>query len=143
MLRVVLDTNVLIAAARSRRGASFRVLSLVGTGRFETALSVPLVLEYEEALLARTAPHAWSRAQVDDVLDYLCSVGFAVQPSFLWRPALPDPDDDFILDLAVAAGCTAIVTFNARDFRGAGAFGVAVWTPHQLLQQIGDIPWRR
>ncbi len=143
MLRVVLDTNVLVAAARSRRGASFRVLSFVGRGRFEIALSVPLVLEYEEALLTRTAPQAWSRAQVDDVLDYLCSVGRATQPSFLWRPALPDPDDDFILDLAVAAGCTAIVTFNAGDFRGADEFGVAVWTPQQLLQQIGDIPWPR
>jgi predicted nucleic acid-binding protein len=141
MPRVVLHTNVLVAAARSRQGASFRVLSLVGTGRFEIALSGPLVLEYEEALLTRTGPHAWSRAQVDDVLDYLCSVGRATQPSFLWRPALPDPDDDFILDLAVAAGCTAIVTFNAHDFRGAGAFGVAAWTPQQLLQQIGDIPW--
>ena len=50
-LTVVLDTNVLEAAFRSRRGASFAVLSLVGTGCFEIAVSVPLVLEYEEVLL--------------------------------------------------------------------------------------------
>src|SRR5437773_2078290 len=102
MLRAVLDTNVLGAGSRSRLGASFRVLSLVGTGRFEIAISVPLVLEYEEALLDQAAGHAWSRAQIEDVLDYLCSVGRTTEPSFVWRPWLPDPDDDFILDLAVA-----------------------------------------
>lgn len=143
MLRVVLDTNVLVAAARSRIGASFRVLTLVGTGRFEVAVSVPLILEYESALVARAGPGGWSPAQVGDVLDYVCAVGIPVRPSFLWRPALPDADDDFVLELAVAAGCQAIVTFNVQDFRGAGTFGVAVWTPQQFLRRIGVIPWPR
>ena len=64
-----------------------------------------------------------------------------MEPTFLWRPALPDPDDDLLLDLAVAAGCAAIITFDAADFRSAGAFGVAVWSPQDLLRRIGDLPW--
>jgi predicted nucleic acid-binding protein len=47
---IVLDTNVIIAAQRSRRGASAKLMTLVGTGRFEVHLSVPLVLEYEDVL---------------------------------------------------------------------------------------------
>ena len=48
---IVIDTNVLVAGLRSRRGAAFKLLSLVGTGLFGINLSVPLVLEYEEVLL--------------------------------------------------------------------------------------------
>lgn len=70
--RVVLDTNVLVAGLRSRRGASFRLLSEVGRGKFEIALSVPLVLEYEDALLRHAAVTGLSTADVDAVLDYLC-----------------------------------------------------------------------
>ncbi len=51
--KVVLDTNVIIAALRSRRGASFRLVSLVDSGKFETNLSVPLVLEYEATIRAQ------------------------------------------------------------------------------------------
>lgn len=50
MVLVVLDTNVLVAGLRSRSGASFAVLGQIGTGRFDVAISVPLLLEYEDAL---------------------------------------------------------------------------------------------
>ncbi len=138
MRNVVVDTNVLIAAARSRRGASFRVLSLVGTGRFDISISVPLVLEYEAALLRLREEHAWGEREIRDVLDYLCSVGRRTSPSYLWRPTLPDPGDEHILELALAARCDAIVTFNRRDFRGVEAFGIAVWTPGELVRRIAE-----
>ena len=137
---VVLDTNVLVAALRSRSGASFRVLSLVGTGRFEIAVSVPIVFEYESALLRRAVtPHIRQR-ELAAVVDYLCSVGRHVDATYLWRPALPDADDDHVLELAVAGGCNAIVTFNARDFVPAASYGIGVWSPADLLRRIGDIP---
>jgi putative PIN family toxin of toxin-antitoxin system len=137
---VVLDTNVLIAALRSRRGASFRLLSLVGTGRFDIALSVPLVLEYE-GVANRLLPELGMNADdVGDILDYLCSVGIHRPVFFLWRPTLPDPKDDMVLELAVDAAAPVIVTFNKRDFVGADRFGVRVLTPREYLQEIGDIP---
>jgi predicted nucleic acid-binding protein len=135
---VVLDTNVLEAAFRSRRGASFAVLSLVGTGRFEIAVSVPLVLEYEEVLLRHAGEPERTETSVRDLLDYLCSAGKRQAIFFRWRATLPDPSDDMVLELAVAAGCDAIVTHNLRHFPGVQQFGVRVLRPAEFLDEIGD-----
>lgn len=134
---VVLDTNVLDAAMRSQRGASFALLSQVGTGRFDIAISVPLVLEYEEVLMRPAAEAGRSSRAVSDVLDYLCTKGKRQAIYFLWRPCLRDPNDEMVLELAVAAECTAIVTHNQRDFEPARHFGIRVLTPARFLMQIG------
>ena len=135
--RVVLDTNVLVAGLRSRQGASFRLLDLVGRGKFEIALSVPLVFEYEDALLRHAAVTGLSRRDVDAVLDYFCSVAHLQTIFFLWRPLLPDPKDDLVLELAVAAGCRTVVTYNVRDFRGGESLGVSARRPGPFLKDIG------
>ena len=137
MPRIVLDTNVLVAALRSRRGASFRLLSLVGSGRFELALPVPLVLEYEDVLLRPDMVLA-SAEDVGTALDYLCAVSHHQAVFYLWRPQLPDPNDDLLLELAVAAGCETIVTFNLRDFRGVERFGIKALRPQDFLQTLGE-----
>jgi len=134
----VLDTSVLAAAMRSRRGASFRLLSDIGSGRFEIALSVPMVLEYESILLRMLDDLPLDRADVDALLDYLCSVADRQTVFFLWRPHLRDPKDDMVLELAVASRCDAIVTFNQRDFVGSESFGIEVLTPAALLRRLGD-----
>jgi predicted nucleic acid-binding protein len=135
--RIVLDTNVLVAGLRSRQGASFRLLNEVGRGKFEIALSVPLVLEYEDALLRHASATALSRRDVDVILDYFCSVAHLQTIFFLWRPLLPDPKDDLVLELAVAAGCRTVVTYNVRDFRGGESLGVSAQRPGPFLKAIG------
>ena len=135
--QIVLDTNVLVAAFRSRRGASYRLLSLVDAGYFEINVSVPLVLEYEDVLSRpglRLAPE-----DPRDIVDYLCSIGNRHQIYFLWRPYLSDPKDDMVLELAVTAGCRYIVTFNERDFRGIERFGLQAISPIEFLRIIGDL----
>lgn len=134
--RVVLDSNVVVSALRSRRGASNRVLSLVGSGRFVHAISVALAFEYESAVLRPESGVVVARPLIDDVLDYVCSTADRQRIYFLWRPVLPDPSDDLVLEVAVHAGCTMIVTFNARDFRGAERFGVRVVTPGAFLRLL-------
>jgi predicted nucleic acid-binding protein len=138
--RVVLDTNVLVAAIRSRRGASFRLLEQIGQGHFEIVLSVALVLEYEEVLDRHAEAAGLGTSDVRDLLDYLCAAGRPQSVFYLWRPFLPDPDDDHILELAVAGGCDGIVTFNVRHFRGAERFGLSVETPRAFLERIGASP---
>ncbi|MEM9556734.1 MAG: putative toxin-antitoxin system toxin component, PIN family [Acidobacteriota bacterium] len=138
--RIVLDTNVLASALRSSRGASFRLLSLVGQGQYELCLSVPLVLEYEDVLNRPNLGLELSREQVADIIDYLCSVGHLQEVFFLWRPTLSDPKDEMILELAVASGCSWIVTFNERDFASAARFGLGVCRPQDFLARLGASP---
>jgi len=132
--QIVLDTNVLVAALKSSRGASFRLLSLIDSGRFTVNLSTPLVAEYEE-VLQREILHL-SRAEINNIIDYLCSVGKRHKIFYLWRPVLKDADDDFILELAVKCGAD-IITWNVKDFKRAGEFGIIVKTPAEFLRQIG------
>lgn len=135
--RVVLDTNVLVAGLRSSLGASNRVLSLVGSGRFHHAVSVALLFEYESAVMRPESGIRLPRAVINDVLDYLCSAGQRQRIYFLWRPTLPDPYDDLVLEVAVHARCHRIVTFNVRDFVGSERFGIRVVTPGAFLRSLG------
>lgn len=135
----MLDSSVLVAGFRSRRGASFRALTLLKASKFEIAVSVPLVLEYE-AVLRRHADELGLAAQeVVGLVDYLCGVGHRQDIHFLWRPALRDPSDEFVLELAVAAGCNAIVTHNVRDFEGAKTFSVEILTPAEFISRVEEV----
>ncbi|MEO8379378.1 MAG: putative toxin-antitoxin system toxin component, PIN family [Acidobacteriota bacterium] len=133
---MVFDTSVLVAAVRSRNGASFELLSRLGSGEFEIAVSVPLVLEYEVVLLRPATAPALSDRDVRDLIDYLCDVAVRQEIFFLWRPFLRDPGDDLVLELAVAAQCDAVVTHNVRDFAGAERVSVRVMTPGRFLQDL-------
>lgn len=130
---VVIGTNVLVSALRSRRGASFAVVGQIGTGAFEIAVSVPLVLEYEDAMLRHRG--SLTMAGVRDIVDYVCSVAIRQDVFFLWRPLLRDPKDDMVAEVAVAAGAQAIVTYNRNDFAGVDRFGLQIWSPQHLLER--------
>jgi putative PIN family toxin of toxin-antitoxin system len=137
---VVLDTNVLIAGLRSRTGASFRLLSLLGRRpEIQIHLSVPLVLEYESVAKRQAKELGLSEQDIEDVLDFLCSIAVRHEIFFLWRPVLRDSRDDMVLELAVAAGCESIVTYNKRDFEVAERFGIAVESARGFLRRIGEL----
>jgi putative PIN family toxin of toxin-antitoxin system len=137
--QVVIDTNVIISGLRSRRGRAFQLLTLIGTGKFDIHLSVPLVLEYSEVILRQRPNLGLSREEVDDLIDFYCSVGVQNEIFFLWRPLLRDPKDDMVLELAVKAGCESIITYNTRDFAGAEQFGLNLLEPSEYLRLIGEL----
>jgi putative PIN family toxin of toxin-antitoxin system len=132
--QIVLDTNVLVAALRSRRGAAFRLVSLLPAAPFEVNLSVPLVFEYEEVLPHHRHTMGLTTTDITDFLDFLCTKANLHEIFFLWRPLLTDPTDEMLLELAVKARCQYIVTYNTRNFRGAEQFGIAVVTPKAFLE---------
>ena len=141
VLQIVVDTNVFFAGLRSRRGASHRLLQEIGRHQaFQIHLSVPLVLEYEEIAKRHARTLSLTHSDIDDILNYLCSVAGLHNIYYLWRPYLADPDDDMLLELAVEAGCRRIVTFDARDFRGSETFGVRAVRPQEFLTEIGVVP---
>jgi putative PIN family toxin of toxin-antitoxin system len=135
--QIVLDTNALVAALRSRRGAAFRLVSLLPDAPFEINLSVPLLYGYEEILPQQLYGTEFTATDIDDFLDYLCTIANLHEIFFLWRPMLTDPKDEMLLELAVKARCQYIVTYNTRNFRGAAQFGIAVVTPKAFLEAIG------
>jgi putative PIN family toxin of toxin-antitoxin system len=137
--QLVIDTNVIIAALRSKRGASAKLLSLLGTGLFDFHLSVPLVLEYEEVILRQRATLNLTNDEGSDFIDSLCALAGHHKIHFLWRPFLRDEDDAFVLELAVAARCNYIVTYNVKDFGGVEQFGIRAISPKTFLQMIGVI----
>ena len=136
---VLFDTNVIVTGLRSRNGAAFRLLSLVGTGRFDICFSVPVLLEYETILLDQLEQLHLTAPDIGDLLDYFCSIGKKQSVHYLWRPYLKDPKDDLILEAAVAGGCAAIITYNRRDFEGSGKFGLRILTPGEFLRRIGEL----
>lgn len=136
-MRVVFDTNVLVAAIRSREGASHALVSSIPTSKFQLCLSVGLYAEWQEVLTrpANIVPGATA----DDArrfLRYLASQAHLQEIHFLWRPFLSDSDDDLVLELAFAAGCRYIVTHNVKDFHGSEQLGVAAITPREFLKLI-------
>lgn len=137
MYRVVIDTNVIISAMRSKLGASNQFLRLLGTGQFESVVSVPLVLEYEEVCKRIMPPLGISNQQIEGFIDYFCQVSLHREIFYLWRPQLPDADDDFLLDLAVEAQADYIITFNKKDFPGTDRFNIRLATPKEFMQILG------
>ncbi len=140
-MRVVFDTSVLVAAARSRQGASFALVSLIPASDFQICLSVGLYAEWQEVLTrAEHLPPGHTAEEALGFLRYLASQAHLQEIHFLWRPFLPDADDDMILELAFAAGCRHIVTHNVRDFRGAEQLGVTPISPGDFLNLIRPRP---
>lgn len=124
---------------RSRRGSALQLLTLVGTGKFDIHLSVPLVLEYQEVLLRESSNLYLNAADIEDFIEFHCSIATKHQIFFLWRPYLRDPKNDMVLELAVAAGCDSVVTYNTRDFVGIEKFGIKAITPAEFLKDIGGL----
>jgi len=140
MDNIVIDTNVFIAALISRRGASYKLLSLIGPGRFDVSISVPMILEYEAVGKRLVGVQiVLSEQDIEAILDYICSVAQQHRIYYLWRPALKDPHDDMVLELAFSANCQFIVTYNWRDFQGIERFGITAITPKTFLEEIGEL----
>jgi putative PIN family toxin of toxin-antitoxin system len=138
MLRLVLDANVLVAARRSRTGASNLLLRAADAGAFRMLASVPLFAEYEAVLMR--AEHLLARGltvrEVADFLDYLAGVVEPVAFHYRWRPQLADPADEMVLETAINGRADAIVTFNIRHFLAADRFGVMTIPPSEALRRL-------
>lgn len=139
MYRVVLDTDIMVTALRSVTGGSNAVVREVALGRLLPLASPALFLEYEAVLKRpeQRAVHGLSLSEVDQFLAAFASSCEAVEVSFQWRPQLPDPNDEMVLEAAVNGRADALVTHNVRDFaKGAERFGIRVLRPGELLKEL-------
>jgi predicted nucleic acid-binding protein len=135
---LVLDTSVLIAGLRSSLGASFALLGLVGSDRFTIGLTAALVLEYETVCTRSLSALNVTADDVKELLDYFCRVGKRSAIRFRVRPSVADPDDELVVEAAIATGSEWIVTHNIRDMAaGAARYGIEVITPGEALRRLG------
>ena len=139
MLKIVLDTNILVAGLRSSIGASAELLRQARYGNLVLAATPPLFLEYEEVL--KRAEHLLASgltvAQVDVFLGALAQIIHPVDLNFRWRPQLSDPDDEMFMEAAVNGRVDALITFNSKHFLAAAAmFGLELWSPRELLRRM-------
>jgi len=139
-MRIVIDTNVLLASLRSSIGASFAILGLIDQRRVTPVISVPLMFEYEEILHRPGLLPYLSASEIDRFLDRIAALAVEQRIFFLWRPILVDSDDDMLLELAVAAQVDYLVTHNVNDFLPFSMdFGVRVVTPGGFLRAFRTI----
>lgn len=136
-MRYVLDTNVVVAAVRSPKGASAEILRMTLLEKIEIVCSVPLFLEYE-AVLKRPEQLKAAGVSLRDVTNLLNVLAGKIQEveiAYLWRPQLRDPADEMVLEAAVNGQAGTIIIFNQRDFLPqALSFGLAVWKPEQFFR---------
>ena len=137
--RIVIDTNVMVAALKSKRGASYKLLSIIDQDKFQISISVPLIIEYEYALKRTNLNILLTESEIDDILDYICQIADKREIFYLWRPYLKDPKDDMVLELAVESESDYIITYNQKDFQGVSKFGIKTLTPKAFLKKIGEI----
>ncbi len=134
---LILDTSVLIVGLRSSLGASFALLDQVGSGHFVIGLTTALVLEYESTCMKSLPVLNLTADDVRELLDYLCRVGKLAPIRFRVRPGVADPDDELVLEAAIATGSQWIVTHNIRDMAaGAARYGIEVITPGEAFRRL-------
>jgi putative PIN family toxin of toxin-antitoxin system len=132
----VIDTNVFIAALRSSSGASHQIILAADRGDFQMVLSVPLLAEYDDVSARPDMGISIPASAVEAIIRRIAMVAHKQQIYFLWRPLLPDPKDDMVLEVAIASGASHIVTFNSKDLRLATQFGIIVLTPADFIRLL-------
>jgi putative PIN family toxin of toxin-antitoxin system len=135
-MRVVLDADVLVAALRSRRGASAAWLRAGLRREVEMLASVPLMVQYEAVMLRpeHQSASGLSTRELSELIDAIAAVAIPVSISYLWRPMLRDPDDELVLETAVNGNANLLLTFNERDFAGAWSFAPIISRPGPALR---------
>ena len=140
MLRVVLDTNVILSGLQSDLGASHAVLRQVGNQKFRHFISNALIYEYEEVLhrMREAGKLSLNTEEIEKFLTFIVQQGTTQIIYYMLRPTLNDPKDEHVLELAFNAACPYIITFNLKDFKPAPQYGVQAIRPKALLEKIGD-----
>lgn len=138
-MRLVLDTDVMVAALRSQTGASRQLVQSALNRQFEMLVSVAMMLEYE-AVLTRPENLRAAGVSAGDMGIVLDAIGLVLTPvriPFIWRPQLRDPNDEMVLETAVNGQADVLVTFNLKHLAAAARrFGIRTCRPGNIWREI-------
>jgi putative PIN family toxin of toxin-antitoxin system len=145
-MKIVIDTNVLMSALYSKRGASHKLLKwlikMYSQNIKVNVVSVTLILEYEDVLTREKNLKMFSSLNKDDIIkfvDSICMLSYHQEINFLWRPYLKDVKDDMVLEVAFNSGSKYIITHNIKDFKGIDKFNIKAITPKEFLKIVGEL----
>ena len=138
-MKIVIDTNVLIAALRSRKGASYKLFSLVQSGVFTPVLSLPLYLEYEEVIMRQVNSGVFLHEAGENLLDFICYNFEHQELHYQWRPMLNDPKDEMVLETLFNSRSQYLITYNKKDFTAVKELKNRILDAKEFLTLIGDI----
>jgi predicted nucleic acid-binding protein len=133
-LRAVMDTNVLVAAFRSRRGASFEVFRRLRRGEWTAVVSNHLLFEYEEVMKRDAAALGLNLDEIDELLNAICARADEWPLKHGWEPILPDPDDEPLVQLAHESGAMRLISHNIRHLRPAAEMGIQILKPGEFFR---------
>ncbi len=137
--QIVMDTNVLVSGVRSKKGASYQLISNLNDSSWQLNISVALILEYEEVLTRMMDELSIVTKDIDNLIDGICAISNKHSISYMWRPIANDADDDFLVDLAINAQADYIISYNKKDIQPVQKFGIEVVSPKEFLQITGKI----
>ncbi|MEA5512342.1 putative toxin-antitoxin system toxin component, PIN family [Crocosphaera sp. UHCC 0190] len=137
--QLVIDTNVILSGLLSRKGASYKLLRILNDKRWQINISTTLIFEYEQTLKRNSQKLGLTLQEINYVINEICSLANHRKIFYLWRPMATDPDDDFLIDLAIESQADFIISYNKKDLKAIEKFGILVLTPKQFLQLIGEI----
>jgi putative PIN family toxin of toxin-antitoxin system len=139
LLKIVLDTSVVVAGLRTRLGAGNAVLRLVAEKQVRLLATPPLFLEYEDVLKRpeHRLVHGLTPLEIDEFLAELAALIEPIEVHFQWRPQTRDPNDEMVFEAAINGQADAVVTYNVSDFVEAGKrFEIAILRPPELLKKV-------
>jgi uncharacterized protein len=134
-VRIVLDTNVLVSGLLAPFGPPSEILRMVSSGEITLCLDARVLSEYAD-VLARPR-FDFDQDDVAALLDFVSHSGMTVAASPL-AAALPDPDDEPFLEIALAGGAEFLVTGNGSHFPADLCQGVHVVSPAQFLKSYRE-----
>ncbi len=136
MIRVVLDTNILVSALLQPQGLPARTFLMVLAGTtVQLCVSGDIYAEYEEVI--RRPKLKRSEVVIESALRAVRQNGFWVKPSEQVH-ACSDPDDDIFLECAQAARAHYLVTGNLKDFPAKWA-DTQIVSARQFLDAVAEI----
>ena len=138
VVRLVVDTSVVVAAFRSASGASNALLRHAETGAVTLLCSTALFLEYEAVLSRLEVRRATGHTlrEVEAIMDAFALIAEPVDVHFRTRPLLRDADDEMVVEVATNGAADFIVTHNLRDFRPARTLDIEIATPRDIVGRL-------
>jgi putative PIN family toxin of toxin-antitoxin system len=137
--QIVIDTNVLLTGLKSKKGASYLLLTLLNSNFFELNISTTLIFEYEYVLKRESQNLGLTSEDIDNIINGICHLANHQKVYYLWRPLSKDPNDDFIIDLAIKSQADFIISYNQKDLKTLIKFNISILNPKQFLQILGVI----